>query len=217
MSQSIELTSLLPRGWKVKPFLGGLHLVAPHREDALDLIKGAKGYLKQSAERLRCELLVTYENSDRTLLRIKSTAQPDQPTEPSDRHLLDLGTAGLRDIQELNDAEMAIAIFSSQRSACITTTEDNKIVAANFAVTASHGKPYHQMIGSDLTPLWDVDELARIMRVLQREKGVRELEYWSWKWTQDPDGKYTREKQELVRHAYLISFDGVPCRLTVGV
>lgn len=208
MQNATELHHLVPRTWRVLPVVDGLRLVAPRASYAEELLQGAKESFKSVANRLGVDLWICSDDQ----------AQPIEHIPGSDRRLaFGLEVPSFRDLQRATDAELMSAIVSSPISACITTTEDNRIVAANFAVAPSHGKPYHQMIGSDITPLWDVDELGRIMQVLKRDKGVRELEYWSWKWTQDPDGKYTRAKQTLVRHAYLISFDGVPCRLTLGV
>jgi hypothetical protein len=209
MQQRItELHHLVPRTWTVKPAIDGLRLVAPKSAAAEELLQGARQSLKNVAIRLGCDLWICSDDQ----------AQPIERIPGSDRKLaFGVEVPTPRDLQRATDAELMVAIASSETSACITTVEDNKIVAANFAVTTSHGKPYRQMIGSDLTPLWDVDELARIMRLLKRDQGVRELEYWSWKWTLDPDGKYTRAKQTLVRNAYLILFDDVPCRLTLGV
>jgi hypothetical protein len=205
--QSAELHHLIPCTWRVMPASNGLRLVAPRASHATDLLQGAKQSLKNIATRLGVDLWICSDDQAQPIERITGATQ---------RLAFGIEVPTSRDLSAATDAELMVAIASSETSACITTVEDNKIVAANFAVAPSHGKPYHQMIGSDLTPLWDVDELARIMRVLKREKGVRELEYWSWKWMLDPDKKYTRSKQTLVRNAYLISFDGVPCRLTLG-
>ncbi|MBD2099253.1 hypothetical protein H6F90_29760 [Trichocoleus sp. FACHB-591] len=208
MQRATELHHLLPCTWQVHPVIDGLKLVAPKYTAAEELLQGAKQSLKDIATRLGVDLLICSDDQ----------AQPIERIPGSDRKLaFGLEVPSSRDLSRATDAELMVAIAGSEVSACITTTGDNKIVAANFAVTPSHGKPYHQMIGSDLTPLWDVEELGRIMRSLKHDKGIRELEYWSWKWTQEADGSYNRTKQELVRHAYLIQFDGVPCRLTLGV
>ncbi|HEY9644373.1 MAG TPA: hypothetical protein V6C57_28015 [Coleofasciculaceae cyanobacterium] len=186
----------------------GLRLVAPRTTAAEALLQGARQSLKKAAVRMGVDLWIYSSDRDQPIEKISGAVR---------RLAFGVEVLSVREVQRASDAELVSAIAGSEVSACITTVGDNKIVAANFAVSPSHGKPYHQLIGSDITPLWDVEELTRIMRVLKRDRGVRELEYWSWKWTQDPDGGQAREKQELMRHAYLIQFDGIPCRLTVGV
>lgn len=123
----------------------------------------------------------------------------------------------LNQLKVVNDTDLAVAIFSSKKSACITTVGSNKIIAANFAVVPSHGKPFHEMIGSDLTPLWDEDELNRVMTPLDRDGLAHNLEYWTWRWEQQPDGSYHRVRQFLQRHFFDIQFANVRCRLTLGI
>lgn len=78
----VELAQLLPSDWQIRPGAGVARIVAPSRQDAKDLIKGASQSLKQSADRLGAEIHILVEGSDRPIRVIKSsTAQP----QPNDR------------------------------------------------------------------------------------------------------------------------------------
>ncbi|HEY9748436.1 MAG TPA: hypothetical protein V6C63_07150, partial [Allocoleopsis sp.] len=84
-------TALIPRSWEVRPTANAIRLIAPDRQEAMDLIKGARSYFKQSAERLQCELMIVAHGSDRPLLRIK--AQNQKPSEGEELKMSDRQSA----------------------------------------------------------------------------------------------------------------------------
>lgn len=214
MQALVELHLIVPAHWLVVPAVGAVHLIAPKHREVLDVWMGGRKSLQDAADRLGYDLHLCVDR--KVVKRIKATRQQPAPNS-NPIGPFDQGVPSLKEIRSMSDELLLSAIAQSSNSACITTIEDNKIVAANFAVVPSHGKPYHKMIGSDLTSLWDVEELTRIMRPLELDGYAMQQDYWTWKWERTDTAIYTRVKQTLVRNFYLIQFDGVPCRLTVGL
>ncbi|MCD8487936.1 MAG: hypothetical protein LRZ84_14670 [Desertifilum sp.] len=126
------------------------------------------------------------------------------------------GLLTYREISQMSDRQLSAVVSNSEMPVCITWNQDSKILAANFPVSATNGKPLPEMIGESITSLWDEDELNRLLGYVSLDKYVEAISYWSYKWVRN-GSHWGRVRQNLVGNFYAIEYMGVPCRMSVGV
>jgi len=121
-------------------------------------------------------------------------------------------------IAEVPDKELILAVEDSPKSAAITRIKNSKMLIASSHIESTNGKPYDEIIGESLNPLWHPDELDRLMNHLRLDGQVQNYEYWCWKYHRDEQGEWIRRKQNLAADLFqLVNFRGVECRLSLGV
>src|SRR6476646_7657200 len=125
----LGFTTVNPWNLEVGPMANTIRLVAPDRQEAMDLIKGARNYFKQSAERLQCELMIVCTGSDRPLLRIKAQSQKPSEGEElkmSDRQSTLLGADYMRILEFLMQQRQEgniVIITSNTTNICLHTND----------------------------------------------------------------------------------------------
>lgn len=116
-----------------------------------------------------------------------------------------------------DDHELVSFFLRSPYSVAIVRNSDSKMLAANMAVSRTHGKKVSDGIGESLAPLWMPEELERaVMRPLLEAQRIIDTEYSCYKWEQR-EGDWVRSRQDLVGSFFSVSYMGEDCRMSINV
>ncbi len=93
---------------------------------------------------------------------------------------------------------------------------DQKVLFANRAALMANNRNAGEMVGKEVTPLWDDDVLTELMNRLQQDGELWQYNYPGYRWSKDPDSPiWRRDRFMFVANYKMVEFLGSACRFCV--
>ncbi|WP_449418047.1 hypothetical protein [Phormidium nigroviride] len=108
---------------------------------------------------------------------------------------------------DLND------LYRHQNPIYITQMSDQKVLFANRAALLSNNRSAGEVVGKEITALWDDDILNELMVRLERDRQLWQYNYRGYRWSREPASPiWRRDRYMFVANYKLVEFLGSVCR-----
>lgn len=121
----------------------------------------------------------------------------------------------LTQIDPSRDADLARELLSNEFAGAIVRQDTQDVLLVNQQLISESDKPVEVWQGKSITPLWDDDELTRVLTFLGNDQNLTDFEYAAYRWSKELGSPiWKREKHRFVADMKLVTFLGIPCRMT---
>jgi hypothetical protein len=118
-------------------------------------------------------------------------------------------------IDPARDADIARELLGGEFAGAIVRQDTQDVLLVNQNLITESEKPIEVWQGKPITPLWDDEELERVLRFLNADKQLTNFEYTAYRWAKEPDSPiWKREKHRFIADLREVTFLGIPCRMT---
>jgi hypothetical protein len=125
--------------------------------------------------------------------------------ENAPRNVRSLGLNAL--VLDLNE------LYANENPIYITQMSDQKVLFANRTALVCNNRSAGDMLGKEITALWDDEVLSELMERLQRDGELREYNYPGYRWSREPGSPiWRRDLYMFVANYKLLEFLGSVCR-----
>ncbi|MBW4680536.1 MAG: hypothetical protein KME19_10505 [Microcoleus vaginatus WJT46-NPBG5] len=108
---------------------------------------------------------------------------------------------------DLND------LYRQHNPIYITQMSDQKVLFANRAALLSNSRSAGEVLGKEITALWDDDVLSELMVRLERDRQLWQYNYRGYRWSKDVASPiWRRDRYMFVANYKLVEFLGSVCR-----
>ncbi|HLO49487.1 MAG TPA: PAS domain-containing protein [Kamptonema sp.] len=108
---------------------------------------------------------------------------------------------------DLND------LYRQQNPIYITQMSDQKVLFANRAALVSNNRSAGEVVGKEITALWDDEVLSTLMVSLERDRQLWQYNYRGYRWSRESDSPiWRRDRYMFVANYKLVEFLGSVCR-----
>lgn len=105
-------------------------------------------------------------------------------------------------------------LYADAHAVYITQMSDQKVLFANPAAIAANQRSAGEVVGKEVTALWDDDVLTELMQRLERDKNLWQYSYPGYRWSQEENSRiWRRDRYMFVANYKLVEFLGSVCRL----
>lgn len=122
-------------------------------------------------------------------------------------------------VRNLNVSELDLdlnELYRDRHPIYITQMSDQKVLFANRAALEANNRNAGEMVGKEVTPLWDDDVLTELMNRLQRDGELWQYNYPGYRWSKDPGSPiWRRDRFMFVANYKMVEFLGSACRFCV--
>jgi hypothetical protein len=107
-------------------------------------------------------------------------------------------------------------LYRNPNAIYITQMSDQKVLFANRSALVSNNRAAGEMVGKEVTPLWDDEVLTRLMSRLQRDRELWQYNYPGYRWSKEAGSPiWRRDRYMFVANYKLVEFLGSVCRFCV--
>jgi hypothetical protein len=107
-------------------------------------------------------------------------------------------------------------LYGDRHPIYITQMSDQKVLFANRAALMANNRNAGEMVGKEVTPLWDDDILVELMNRLQRDGELWQYSYPGYRWSREPGSPIWRRERFMFTADYkMVEFLGSTCRFCV--
>lgn len=118
-------------------------------------------------------------------------------------------------IDPTRDADLARELLGGEFAGVIVRQDTQDVVLVNQTLLSETDKPVETYQGKSITPLWDDEQLERVLRFLRADGQLRDFEYEAYRWAKDPGSPiWKRVKHRFTADVRQVTFLGIPCRMT---
>lgn len=104
-------------------------------------------------------------------------------------------------------------LYQNQNPIYITQMSDQKVLFANRSALASNNRSAGEVVGKEITALWDDDVLNELMNRLERDGELWQYSYPGYRWSREPNSPiWRRDRYMFVANYKLVEFLGSVCR-----
>jgi hypothetical protein len=108
---------------------------------------------------------------------------------------------------DLND------LYRQQNPIYITQMSDQKVLFANRAALMSNNRSAGEVVGKEITALWDDEVLTELMLRLERDRQLWQYHYRGYRWSREQTSPiWRRDRYVFVANYKLVEFLGSVCR-----
>jgi hypothetical protein len=114
--------------------------------------------------------------------------------------------------------ELSISLnesYSSDKAVWIIEQTSQAILFANPVALQANKRKLTDVLNKEITPLWEDEELAKLMRYLRRDKSLKEYQNPGFRWSGTPDEPWRRDPYQFTVDYQVIEFMGLSCRYEV--
>lgn len=117
----------------------------------------------------------------------------------------------------ISDLEIDLnELYRNKNAIYITQMQDQKVLFANKVALAANNRSAGDMVGKEVTALWDDDVLDRLIQSLQRDKKLWQYNYPGYRWSKEPNSAiWRRDRYMFVANYKLVEFLGAVCRFCI--
>ncbi|WP_246260010.1 hypothetical protein [Oxynema aestuarii] len=118
---------------------------------------------------------------------------------------------------ELADLDLDLnELYRDRDPVYITQMFDQKVLFANQSALQSNNRAAGEMVGKEITALWDDDVLSQLIGRLERDRQLWQYSYPGYRWSRDPNSRiWRRDRYMFVANYKLVEFLGSICRFCV--
>ncbi len=107
-------------------------------------------------------------------------------------------------------------LYGTSHPIYITQMSDQKVLFANKVALNVNKRTAGEMVGKEVTALWDDDVLNNLMKQLERDRELWQYHYPGYRWAKEESSPmWRRDRYMFVANYKLIEFLGSVCRLCV--
>lgn len=107
-------------------------------------------------------------------------------------------------------------LYGNPHPIYITQMSDQKVLFANQVALDANQRSAGEMVGQEVTALWDDDVLTNLMKQLESDRQLWQYNYPGYRWTKEESSPiWRRDRYMFVANYKLIEFLGSVCRLCV--
>lgn len=104
-------------------------------------------------------------------------------------------------------------LYRQQNPIYITQMSDQKVLFANRAALMSNNRSAGEVVGKEITALWDDDVLSELMVRLERDGQLWQYNYRGYRWSRELASPiWRRDRYMFVANYKLVEFLGSVCR-----
>ena len=98
----------------------------------------------------------------------------------------------------------------------LTQMSDQKVLFANPAALISNHRKAADLVGKEITALWDDEVLTQLIGRLRRDRELWQYSYPGYRWSRDSESAiWRRDRYMFVANYKLVEFLGAACRFCI--
>lgn len=104
-------------------------------------------------------------------------------------------------------------LYRNQHPIYLTQMSDQKVLFANQAALNSNNRSAGELVGQEITALWDDDVLSELMKRLEQDGELWQYSYPGYRWSREAGSPvWRRDRYMFVANYKLVDFLGSRCR-----